>query len=224
MLKKIIIVISLILFPWSIRRWFFKKIFGYQIHPKAFISRLAFIVPQDLIMHESAKIAAFTIAIHLKKLEMREYSSIGRSNWISGFPSGSKKHFVHVENREPSLTIGYHSAITKKHIIDCTQTIKIGKYSTIAGYQSQFLTHSIDYVLSRQDCSPIIIGDYCLVGTGCIFLPGTSLPNYSIVGAGSVVNKVFTESHVLYAGVPAMKKKSLSQDAEYFLREKGFVN
>ncbi len=200
------------------------KVFGYKLHRSSFISRFALINPRYLEMKENSKVAAFSVAIHLDQLIMHEFSSIGRSNWISGFPLGSKKHFLHIENRKPYLIIGKHSAITKKHIIDCTHTIVIGDYTTIAGYQSQFLTHSIDYRECRQDCMPITIGDYCLVGTSSIFLPGSSLPSYSICGAGSVMNKIFVEEYHLYAGIPATLKTTLEKNSKYFLRENGFVN
>jgi acetyltransferase-like isoleucine patch superfamily enzyme len=222
-MKRIIIFLFLSPFPWVVRRFILQKLFGYQIHPTAFISRFALISPNILKMAENSKIGAFTVAIHLDQLDLHKQSSISRSNWISGFPKGSKKHFIHVTERDPSMTLGEHSAITKKHIIDCTHTITIGRYTTIAGYQSQFLTHSIDYLESRQDCSTITIGDYCLVGTGSIFLPGSSLPDYSICGAGSVVNKSFTEAYALYAGSPAVFKKSLKTEAKYFLRKTGYI-
>ena len=51
---------------------------------------------------------------------------------------------------------------TKYHHFDCTSNIHIGKFTTIAGYHSQFLTHSIDLYENRQDSNSILIGDYPL--------------------------------------------------------------
>jgi len=223
-MKNILIRLFIVFFPWIIRRYLLIKILKYKIHKTSFISRFALIMPKYLEMDKNSKIGAFTVAIHLEQLIMKEYSSIGRSNWISGFPLVSKKHFLHVRNRKPNLIMGKHSAITKKHLIDCTQTITIGDYTTIAGYNSQFLTHSIDYKKCRQDCSEIKIGSYCIVGTNCIFLPGSSLPNYSICGAKSLMNKDFKEEYHLYAGSPAKIKTNLEKNSKYFTREVGFVN
>ena len=224
MMKKAVLMLLISPMPWAFRRAVMQHILGYSVHRDAFISRFALVLPSHLVMEAHASIAAFTVAIHLDSLELKEHASIGRSNWISGFPKGSNKHFAHVSNRNPKLILGAHSAITKQHIIDCTHSIEIGSFTTIAGYRSQFLTHSIDYVECRQNCSPIKIGDYCLIGTGCIFLPGTSLASHSICGAGSIVNKDLNEEYRLYAGSPAASKKALDKDAKYFTRTFGYVD
>ena len=132
-------------------------------------------------------------------------------------------YFAHQINRDSQLIIGEHSAITKQHHIDCTSSITIGKFTTIAGYDSQLLTHSIDIFENRQDSHPIEIGDYCFVGTNVIILGGSKLPNYTVLGAKSLLNKQYTDTHALYGGVPAKKIRAITQDAKYFLREKGFV-
>ena len=105
----------------------------------------------------------------------------------------------------------------------CTNYIHIGDFVTIAGYSSQFLTHSIDIYESRQDSHPIEIGDYCFVSTGVRVLGGAKLPAYSVLGAGAVLNKAYTKERMIYVGVPAVPKKEIPQGAKYFVREKGFV-
>ena len=119
--------------------------------------------------------------------------------------------------------MGRESSITKNHHIDCTNYMHIGNDVTIAGYSSQFLTHSIDIYESRQDSHPIKIGDYCFVSTGVRVLGGTVLPSFSVLGAGAVLNKAFDKEWMLYAGVPAVPKKGIPQDAKYFFRKEGFV-
>ena len=119
--------------------------------------------------------------------------------------------------------MGKESAITKNHHIDCTNYIHIGNCVTIAGYNSQFLTHSIDIYESRQDSHPIEIGDYCFVSTGVRVLGGAKLPACSVLGAGAVLNKAYAKERMLYVGVPAVPKKEIPQNAKYFLRKEGFV-
>lgn len=224
MAKKTLFYLLIFIFPWSFRRFLLEKMFKYQIDKKAYISRYALIIPQYLKMEENSSISAFTVAIHIENLVLGKNSLISRSNWISGFPKKSKQHFEHIKDRDPSLILGDESAITKHHIMDCTDKITIGKFSTIAGYRSQFLTHSIDYVESKQSCAPITIGDYCIVGTNSIFLPNSVLPSFSICGAKSVVNKKFDEEYCLYAGTPGKKVKELNKDSKYFNRKMGYVN
>src|SRR5690606_32520420 len=105
--------------------------------------------------------------------------------------------------RSPKLIIGENSAITKNHHFDCTDAITIGKFCTIAGYSSQFLTHSIDVYENRQNSAPISIGNYAFVSTNVVLLGGASLPSYSILGAKALLNKSLTEEWVLYGGIPA---------------------
>lgn len=223
-MRKLFVVAFLSIFPWHLRRYLLNFIFNYSIDRNAYISRLSLIAPVKLQMKRGAKIEAFSVAIHLNKLSLGEDATIGRSNWISGFPKNVKGHFDLFPDRSPDLIIGDHSAITKRHIIDCTESVHIGSFTTIAGYGSQLLTHSIDYVESIQRCAPITIGDYCLVGTRCIFLPGCSLPNCSVLGAGAIANKRFTEGFALYAGSPARRIKNIDWKSKYFFRDKGYID
>ena len=111
----------------------------------------------------------------------------------------------------------------QNHHIDCTNIITIGNFSTVAGYQSQLLTHSIDVMESRQHSAPISIGDYTFVGTNVVILGGASLPAFSVLGAKSLLNKSFTEQYTLYGGVPAKAIAPIDKQAKYFNRHEGFV-
>jgi acetyltransferase-like isoleucine patch superfamily enzyme len=124
----------------------------------------------------------------------------------------------------PRLVVGEGAAITKNHHIDCTSEVSIGKYTTLAGYNSQILSHSIDLKECRQDSKPIKIGDYCLVGTNVVVLGGAELPSYSVLAAKSLLNKRQTEEWSLYAGVPAQKKAEIPKSAKYFSRTNSFVD
>ena len=222
-MRKLLQIITLLL-PWKLRRWALNRWLGYDIAPTASIG-LAWVFPKKLIMRAGARIDHFTIAIHLDAIVMEEKSKIGRSNWITGFTTGNDvpKFFKHQPQRKAELRMGRHSAITKHHHIDCTNLIDIGQFSTIAGYYSQLLTHSIDIVESRQDSAPIYIGDYTFVGTNVVILGGASLPSYSVLGAKSLLNKQYTEEWMLYGGVPAKAIQHLSKDTKYFSRREGYV-
>lgn len=209
--------------PWKLRRTVLIRCFGYKIAKSAHIG-LSFIYPKYLEMREGASIGHLNVAVHLEELILGENSSIGRQNWITGFPMSNKRHFARNAKRRASLIVGKESAITKQHHLDCTDLISIGDYTTIAGYRSTFLTHAIDVYENMQSCHPIVIGDYCFVSTDVRILGGSKLPNRSVLGAGAVLNKRFEEELALYAGVPAEKKKTIDNTARYFYREKGFVD
>ena len=211
------------LLPWPLKRYLLTKVYKYEIHRTARIG-LSWIFPSALVMDEGAAIGHFNVAVHLDQLSMAEHASISRGNWITGFSTaGNSRHFSHQPQRRSVLSIGKHTAIVKNHHIDCTSQITIGDFTTIAGYQSQFLTHSIDVVNNRQDSHPIHIGDYCFVGTNCVLLGGASLPSRSVLGAKSLLNKKFESEWKLYGGVPAKPVQDVPQDAKYFHRPTGFV-
>ena len=214
--------IILIFLPWQLRRWLLRRLYGYEIDPSARIG-LAWVYPKLLRMGRETRIDHFTVAIHLDSIELADYATIGRSNWITGYPSDSNKHFAHQMDRRPRLLIGEHSAITKHHYLDCTHEIRVGRFTTIAGHQSELLTHSIDIVAGRQDSKPIEIGDYCFVSTRCVILGGARLPSQSVLAAGAVLTKAFDGAFTLYGGVPAHPIKELPRDARYFHRPTGFV-
>lgn len=175
-------------------------------------------------MRENSKIGHLNIAIHLDKILIGENSIIARNNWITGFPTNTtSKHFSHQQERQSQLIIGKESAITKNHHIDCTNSIIIGDFVTIAGYNSQLLTHSIDLKENRQSSFPIYIEDYSFVSTRCIILGGSKLPNHSILAAGAVLNKNYSEPWTLYAGIPAKPIKPIEKTEKYFTRQSGFV-
>lgn len=220
----LLLKIITVLLPWPLKRLILVRFFKYEIQPSARIG-LSWIYPKKLIMDLDSNIGNFNVAIHLDLISVGKHSSIARGNWITGFPSKTNsKHFSHQYDRESNLIIGEHSAITKNHHIDCTNLIKIGNFATVAGYSSQFLTHSINIELNIQDSYPITIGDYCFVGTSSIILGGANLPSYCVLGANSLLNKSFSIPYRLYGGNPAKEIKELSKDFQYFNREVGFVN
>lgn len=208
--------------PWNVRRSFLEKQFGYQIHPSCRIG-LSWIFPTRLIMEEGSQIGTLTVCKNIALLHMKAHALIGNGNWITGFPVGPSRHFAHEPDRQPQLIVGEHAAITHRHLIDCTNSVSIGKFTTMAGFQSQILTHSIDLEKNRQSSGRVRIGDYCFVGTNCVLLAGSALPDFCVLGAKSLLNKAFSESHQLYGGVPARAIEKVSPDFEYFRRTKGFV-
>ena len=219
----LIVKVITFLLPWRLKRFLLIRFFKYEIHPSAKIG-YSWIYPRKLIMNSNSKIGNLNIAVHLDLISIGKYSSISRGNWITGFPSKTNsKHFSHQTERESKLLIGEHSAITKNHHIDCTSTITIGNFVTIAGYNSQLLTHSINILENRQDSSPIIIGDYCFVSTNVVVLGGAHLPSYSVLGAKAMLNKKMNQEYCLYGGIPAKFISEIPKTAKYFNRSIGFI-
>ena len=222
-MKRYISLFSMVL-PWPLRRAILRRFLGYEIAETSRIG-LSWIYPRKLIMKDGARIGHLTICKDIDLVQMEESASIGNLDWITGYPSGlpSSGHFGHQTDRRPELVMARHSAITNRHFIDCTARIHIGAFATVAGFASQLMTHSVNLELSRQEAYPITIGTYCFVGTNCVLLGGSALPDYSVLGAKSLLNRAFKESCFLYGGVPAREIKPLDITTKYFQRTTGYV-
>ena len=213
----------LVLLPWTLRRPLLVRLYGYRLDPTARLG-WAWVYPDQLAMGPGSSIGHLTVCKGLARLELGAHASIGRGNWITGFPAGDARHFAQRADRRPELQLGDHAAITNRHIVDCTDRVEIGEYATFAGFRSQILTHSIDLRDNRQSCAPVRIGRYCFVGTGVTVLGGAVLPDHSVLGAMSLLNRAYAEPWMLYAGVPARPVRALDRSMRYLSRAVGFVD
>jgi hypothetical protein len=219
---KSLLRLLLILMPWPLRRCLLILFCGYELHPTSHIG-LAWIYPGHLVMGAGARIGHLTFARGMDLISLGKKASIGRLNWISGYPTGRPPHFLHLPDRAPRLVLDPHAAITHRHLIDCTDCVRLGRFATLAGFRSQILTHSIDLKACRQHARPVSVGAYCFVGTSCTLHGGAVLPDYSVLAAHSLLNKAFVQGHRLYGGVPAREITKLDPAMGYFQRTQGFV-
>lgn len=223
-LVKIIIQVILWLFPWRVRRLCYNIFFKYSINKKTSIG-YSIILCKELEMDELSRIGNFNFINKVDKIKLGVDAGIGTFNFITGMPTSIKSYFKHVHNRKCELIMDAHTGITSRHFIDCTGGIYLGEFTTIIGIRTQLFTHSIDIKMNRQDSNPVVFGKYCLVGTNCTILPGSSLPDYSVLSAHSLLNKSYSDSNFLYGGVPARNvKKLLISEVKYFTRAKGNVD
>ena len=60
---------------------------------------------------------------------------------------------------------------------------------------------------------PITIGKKCWIGMNSVILPGVTLGDNTVVGAGSVVTKSFPEGYCVIAGNPAKKIRDMTAES-----------
>ena len=88
----------------------------------------------------------------------------------------------------------------------------------------EFLNHDGATLILRKDTpdleitKPIVIGSDVYIGVNSIILPGVTIGNRCVVGAGSVVSRSVPENSVV-AGVPARVIKTVDEYEEKVKRE-----
>jgi serine acetyltransferase len=220
---KFVLALILAPLPYPLKRLVLILVFKYELHPDSYIGLSIIIGIETLVLGKGARIGHLNVIKDMALFRLDDFGKVGNLNWISGVPLGRVGAYASEVGREPILEVGEHAAITHRHLIDCTAAVRIGRFSTLAGYRSQLLTHGINISLSRQMSTPLSIGDYAFVGTGSILLPGAVVPDYCVIGAGSVVTSALPDTYSLYAGAPARRIKALDPSSAYFKRGTGSV-
>jgi acetyltransferase-like isoleucine patch superfamily enzyme len=98
-----------------------------------------------------------------------------------------------------NMNIHPTARISLKTKLDFTNPngVNIGEYSYLA-FGSVVLTHD----MCRNISKPVVIGKNCFIGANAILMPGVTLGDSVIVGAGSVVTRSFGDN-IIISGNPA---------------------
>ncbi|WP_297174566.1 hypothetical protein, partial [Thermomonas sp.] len=74
---KLLLMLASNLLPWTLRRWFLRAAFGYQIDDTAWIG-WALVLPKQLIMEPDSKIGHLTVVKGIDLLHLKAHALIGR--------------------------------------------------------------------------------------------------------------------------------------------------
>jgi acetyltransferase-like isoleucine patch superfamily enzyme len=214
-----LLAVLMVVLPSSLRRRLGRAVFGWEIHPSAYLGPSLILVPK-LRMGPGASIGPLNVVRGLEELRLDEGARIAERNWISGFRLGFEP-LEHARNRYPALILGRHAEITVGHKIDCSDRVELHDHAAVAGFQTTILTHSLDLVRDRHVTRPVEIGEHSAVMTDCILMSGTRIPAYCIVSAGSVINTKLTEEYTFYSGNPARAERTLPPTLGFFRRDGG---
>ena len=218
------IQILLFFVPWPLRRWALNTLFGFSLDAN---SRIGFsiLLADEVVLAKGASLGHFNYIGRLDKLEMHEEAIIGNFNWITGLSRKLNSLFFRKNpGRRSELLMKRASMVAHQHYIDCSDRVEFGMYSGLAGVRSQLITHGIEPLSCRQTCTPIIVGDYTMVGTGSLITKGVKIPSYCLVSAGSVVGHVKPESYSLIAGNPAVHVRNVPETAKFFSRTNAIIH
>ena len=176
--------------PWKARRRALEVVFGFKISRSARIG-FSIVAPGSLRLASQSSIGHLNFIRGMDLVDLGRGSLISHLNWIYGMSA----HQVSSCDGPSALILKEGAGITRRHLIDCSAPVTLGRFSLVAGYGSQILAHSIDLSKNRQEARSIDIGDYAFVGTRSVILGGASLPSYSALGAGSALRSDFNDEY-----------------------------
>lgn len=185
------------------------RLFGHRISNQAKLG-FSLVLVDCLVLQGTARIGHFNL-VHLRRLVMRNGAYLGRSNVIYGPISislaeraaiGNNNKIVRgplglVASGPARLRLGELAKITAEHRLDCTTSVSIGAFSTMAGTSCQLWTHG--YVHDRAGSGryridgPVRIGHNVYIGSASIITAGVTIADGVIVGAGTTVARSLLE-------------------------------
>lgn len=213
MLKKFATAGVTLLMPPVIKP-FLLNILGHRVARSAYIGP-SIIAVERLFMQDKTSIHLGNV-IRCRRLVMRSQSYLDKFNRIAGpislslaevaaFGRGNVVYRAsHPTSIGPAmLRLGVLSKITSSHLVDCTSTIVIGDYSTIAGARSQLWTHGYKHASQgpgryRID-GRIDIGNNVYIGSASVLNAGIRIVNGVTVGSHSSVSKSLTSPGIYVA-------------------------
>ena len=139
---------------------------------------------------DGAYIGSFNVIRDLAMLTLGEHAEICHWNWVTAAKELGDAGAACLLDLKP------HSNITARHYLDCSGGIRVGTHSAIGGVRSTLITHGISAASwpartrrksSTHTCSPIEIGDYCLISSNVQVSPGTVVGSRIVVGMGATI-------------------------------------
>ena len=184
------------------------RFLGHKVHKATYIG-FSYLHVKHISLAEETYIGHGNVFTNLDHLELRTGARINRWNRFTSGPGYVGR-----------LVMGERSSISLRHYFDVCELIQVGHDTTIAGHHSTFFTHSkgieaLNYV------KPVLVGDWCYLGSNLNVAPGAKVGDYCFVGMGAVLSGDYRqESYALLAGNPASVKKRLSPTSAYFAQGK----
>jgi galactoside O-acetyltransferase len=143
----------------------------------------------------------------------------GRSPNKIGISFGEEtyiKEYCYIDAYDGKINFEGYTAVGQFSIIAGEGGINIGKYVMI-GAHSYIITSNhifkrlhIPYILQGNNSKPIIIKDNVWIGGNVIILPGVTIGENSVIGAGSIVDKDVPPNTLYYTTRSAGKNEIIN--------------
>jgi acetyltransferase-like isoleucine patch superfamily enzyme len=175
--------------------WLYCDFIGLDV--RARVGHFNVVAVQRLLLRKEAQIGWLNYLSGPLDVRLRAKAEIGSANRVSRAPRG-------VTTGVSSFYLGELTKITLKHHIDCTRSVHMGAYSTLAGTGTQVWTHGYVHdpdgpgryrIDGRVDIGRnVYIGSACLVSMGVRLVPGV------IVGGGTTVSRSLLDPGLYVSG------------------------
>ena len=124
----------------------------------------------------------------------------------------------------PGISVGSNSVINRFCYLDGRGGLTIGNNVNISHYVLiQTLTHDYDSPVFQAYKDPVVVCDDVWVGARATILPGVTLGQGCVIGAGSVVTKNVPPFAVV-VGSPARQVSTRSKDIKFKTRYRPFLS
>lgn len=135
---------------------------------------------------------------------------VQRRRWIGSFHPDSRVRRLAFQSSGMQIGEGTHLAMGLVVIDAYTNNVSIGERCSIGAYVNLMSATGPDNSVLKDHpeiqtaikTEPIVIGNDCWIGSGVIILPGLTIGDKAVIGAGAVVTKDVGPMEVVY-GVPA---------------------
>lgn len=196
--------------------------FGNGIRPGLRIG-FFWITSDRLVMAPGAQVGHFNL-VHVRRLVLRNEARLGHLNGCRGFLSLRLDESAVIGNRNvivralrgtvfgpAEFCLGNLAKITAGHFLDCTQTIRLGYYSTLAGKSSQICTrgsvHEPEAPKRFRIDGKVLVGNNVNLGSGVIVTSGVRICDNANVVVGTCVRKELAEPGFYVSGKLRMLPK-----------------
>lgn len=210
------------------------RLLGHRISPQARLG-CSLVLADRLVLQGASRIGHFNL-LRLRRLVMRQGAYLGRGNVIHGPISvslaigaaiGNNNKIVRgprglITSGPACLRLGELSKITAEHRLDCTTSISIGAFSTMAGTSCELWTHGYVHDQSgpgryRID-GPVRIGHNVYIGSASVITAGVTIADGVIIGAGTTVARSLLEPGLYVSAGLRKLDRPLSPDQRLDLR------
>lgn len=215
------------------------NLIGHKVHSSAKIGFSMIWIDGALNLKEHAMIGHFNL-IRVNSIHINQRGYIGNYNRLNGpfeifldekaaIGNGNKffRAPIGTSYGKAILRLGLLSKITANHRVDCTRSISIGNYTTIAGNDSQIWTHAYYHDKFgpgrfRID-GDIEIGNNVNIGSRCVLNCGVTITDNVVVGSNSCISKSLLEPGTYVSRSLRFIEQSVDDDLrKKFVKVEGF--